>query len=404
MTERRPRFLALFGQMQKSLLHKDVGEIPARMAEHAGWRAELAFCRVPSEPRLGAAHRQAELADLGVPRSRADKLRRLAQHVARRARSTDAMLVYHMSPESMVLSMLYKQLNPRGVAILKLDADERFLGQIEERRGTWKLKVNSQLLRAAPFDFVTVETRRMADAVTPMMAAHRKRVVFLPNGFTAGVAVDIDDVLRRKENIVLTAGRLGFPQKHNELLVDAIAALPRETLEGWRVVLAGDVLPPLERHIDATLERRRDLRDVIQRVGRIDDRDRLYDLYRRARVFCLTSRWESYGLVLPEAMYFGCYVVSTDVGAARDLSRDGQLASLVPIGDHAALADALGRVMRGDVDVHRAAKLAHEDVATGHTWKNVVAMLDGYIAGARGRGARGPVAPRRTPDHSSAPR
>lgn len=48
-------------------------------------------------------------------------------------------------------------------------------------------------------------------------------------------------------------------------------------------------------------------------LGNIEDKNLLYDDYDRAKVFLLTSRWESFGIVLVEALRFGNYIIATEI-------------------------------------------------------------------------------------------
>jgi glycosyltransferase involved in cell wall biosynthesis len=63
-------------------------------------------------------------------------------------------------------------------------------------------------------------------------------------------------------------------------------------------------------------------------------------------VFVLPSRHEPWGLVVNEAMNAGrAVVVSDDVGCQEDLVREGETGAVFPVGDVAALANAIQRVL-----------------------------------------------------------
>lgn len=76
--------------------------------------------------------------------------------------------------------------------------------------------------------------------------------------------------------------------------------------------------------------------------------------YARASVFCLSSRYEGFGLVLIEAMAFGLPIVSTDCETGpRELLTPDQDALVVPTDNPDALADALLRVINQPEDASR---------------------------------------------------
>lgn len=71
----------------------------------------------------------------------------------------------------------------------------------------------------------------------------------------------------------------------------------------------------------------------------------LMDLYWRAHIFCLPTLGDCLPMVLSEAGAAGLPLVSTDVGAIREIVRPEQTGLLVPPGDEAALTAALGRLI-----------------------------------------------------------
>jgi glycosyltransferase involved in cell wall biosynthesis len=70
-------------------------------------------------------------------------------------------------------------------------------------------------------------------------------------------------------------------------------------------------------------------------------------------IFSLTSRYESFGYVTCEAMAMGKPVVATNVSGSNELVQHGETGLLLPAGDDAACAEALGR-LAGDPALRRA--------------------------------------------------
>ncbi|MBK9972972.1 MAG: glycosyltransferase family 4 protein [Acidimicrobiaceae bacterium] len=98
----------------------------------------------------------------------------------------------------------------------------------------------------------------------------------------------------------------------------------------------------------------------------------------------LPSRYESFGLVVVEAMMHGAAVLSTDIGGIAEVTRDGIDAVLVPPADSPALAAAMSALL--DDPARRAALgdearrrfLQHFDIA--RVAPAIVDMLRASIA------------------------
>ena len=90
---------------------------------------------------------------------------------------------------------------------------------------------------------------------------------------------------------------------------------------------------------------------------------RFFDI---ATVFVLPSRDEPWGLIVNEVMNAGrAVIVSDDVGCQPDLIEDGVEGCVFPVGDVAALTDALRRVLAAP---ETAAAMGQRGLAKIQTW------------------------------------
>jgi glycosyltransferase involved in cell wall biosynthesis len=137
---------------------------------------------------------------------------------------------------------------------------------------------------------------------------------------------------------VLAVGRLTEAKGFDILLrawKQVVAAAP-----GWklRIVGEGECRAELEQ-----LGARLGLQDSVSLPGATSQ---IAAHYCDAGIFCLSSRYEGFGMVLIEAMAFGLPVVSTDCETGpREILRDGINALLAPVGDSGALADRMLRLI-----------------------------------------------------------
>lgn len=126
------------------------------------------------------------------------------------------------------------------------------------------------------------------------------------------------------------------PVKNHRLLLDAFALLHEARPEAFLALIGdGDLRPQIETRISEL-----GLADHVGLYGVAHD---LPPLYRELDVFVLSSLAEGTSMSILEAMSSALPVVATDVGGNADLL--GETGVLVPSGDPAALATAIGRVI-----------------------------------------------------------
>ncbi len=144
-----------------------------------------------------------------------------------------------------------------------------------------------------------------------------------------------------KENVILTVGRIGTMQKNNEELMIAFASVAN-IIHDWKLKLVGDVAPEFRPFIDSFFTTYPELRQRIIFTGKINDKDNLYKEYAKAKIFALSSKVEG-GTpnVYAEALHHGCMFVTSDIDAASDITKGGELGQTYKIGDVNALSQAL---------------------------------------------------------------
>lgn len=143
----------------------------------------------------------------------------------------------------------------------------------------------------------------------------------------------------RTSRIVLAVGRL-VHAKGFDLLLQAWAMVA-PTFPDWRLVIVGDgdERATLESQIHAG-----GLEASVQMPGATTN---IEAYYRDAAIFCLSSRYEGFGLVLLEAMAYGLPVISTNCEAGpRELVRNGENGLLVDTENPVPISGALRRLFR----------------------------------------------------------
>lgn len=136
-----------------------------------------------------------------------------------------------------------------------------------------------------------------------------------------------------REPLVIAVGQW-IPRKN---LAHLVRAWGQAAIHDWRLELIGETNAD-PAYAAEVWQAVRSCPAQVSVHGTLDD-DALANLYARASVFALPSRFEGYGLVFAEALACGLPVIAGAVGPVPALVGNGGL--LVPPDDEAALAAAL---------------------------------------------------------------
>ncbi|HET9948212.1 MAG TPA: glycosyltransferase family 4 protein [Longimicrobiales bacterium] len=171
---------------------------------------------------------------------------------------------------------------------------------------------------------------------------------------------------------VLFLGRLKR-YKRVDLVVEAVARLAAEGLDvELRIGGEGDQRGPL-----LAQARRLGIEERVRLLGFLDEAAKREEL-RRAWVHVLTSSKEGWGISNLEAAACAVPSVASDAPGLRESVQDGRTGILVPHGDVAALAAALGQLLR-DPDLRREMGREARTFAEGFSWEASARAVEGVL-------------------------
>jgi glycosyltransferase involved in cell wall biosynthesis len=273
-----------------------------------------------------------------LPPARAARLAAFARTL-RRTRP-DAVLFHVLNAEQALLALVARGL---GVARLAAAAGNPAPAPGEPRRRTWRWLLRAERALGCP----VISASRWVEASLAALGP-------LPPGSRVVLnACDTNQIARRAQAsrrsrddtrfVIVMVARLDAIKDHATLL-EAVARLRGRTIRSTgrtiELRLIGD--GPLEARLRSQV-RTLGLSASVLMLGASGE---VPEHLGRADAFVLsTTAREGFGIALIEALAAGVPVIASDVPACREVLEDGRLGTLVPPGDPAALAEALGRLL-----------------------------------------------------------
>ena len=201
-----------------------------------------------------------------------------------------------------------------------------------------------------------------------------------------GVDTDLfrpDPAVARNEDEILCLGRASDPNKGVKTLLEALSLLPPSV----RLTLVDDDHPD-----NSARKHARELgcAERMQITGRVSNEE-LIQLYRRAALVVVPSRYEGFGLPAVEAMACGTPVVATEAGALPEVMRAAGGGVLVKRDDPAALAKGIAGLLEQPCARAELGERGRRGVAAVYAWPRVAQATAAVYAEAieerRGRPA-----------------
>ena len=362
------KFVTLFPEALNIHLVKDVGMIAYILTKYYGYKGTLACYR--NSEKYGYLDKEVKGLNVDFLKKYTgnDTIDGLL-YILKNAKNIDVLHIFHVtSRRNYAWILLYKVLNPQGKVYLKLDADFR-IKDIDFHKKDIKSNIRRWILKKC--FLISVET---VGLYKYLISQWNLDIEYIPNGF-----YDFDKrksvSYKEKENIICTVGRIGTKQKASEILLEAFQ-LVNTSLSDWHIKFIGPIDDGFSNAIEEFFCKYPKLKDQIIFTGNIMDREKLNEEYKKAKIFCLTSRWEGFPLVFPEAMKNGCYIITSDIEAGVDVIENGKYGCSFQIDDTKALAKCLVAVCHKDRQLEINCEETQKFVYEKFYWINIAKKID----------------------------
>ncbi|ELC8386909.1 glycosyltransferase [Clostridium perfringens] len=227
------------------------------------------------------------------------------------SKNIDCLQVFHASSRSLLQILLYKILNKNGLTYLKLDTNIENIKSKSFIKNNIKGKIKKFIITKKT-NLITAES---TEVVKYLNEKFNLNVKYIPNGF---YCENYNYEFIEKENLIITVGRIGSYEKNNEMLLEAFSNISSKIFN-WNLELIGPIDSKFEDKKNEFFKKNPNMINRVEFSGPIYEKDKLYDKYKKAKIFILTSRNEGFPLVCPEAMSYGDYIILSDFSSAKDI-------------------------------------------------------------------------------------
>lgn len=368
----KKNFLHIHDEFEYTWLGKDNGMIPIYMSEVCGYNSYILTNDIKHE--LPDVFRSVHIVKvkrlfkkIGNFAYFIKLLRRLNifKYLIKNAKEIDVLMLFHISRCSYWYAFVYKLLNKTGKVYIKADFNlevyQKEIRRLNTKSRTFKdffKKINEiaeykkRKKLVTMVDLISYETE---DSYNEMKYSYagvdtKGKVIYLPNGYD-NLEIERNYKIKNmdnKKNIILTVGRLGTEAKNTEFLLESLKKID---FKDWKFYFVGSETKELQIYKDNFFNKYPYLKEKILFLGEIKDRKKLYRLYNEAKVFVLPSKWESFGIVMVEAMAFGEYIITSNTCAANDITKNGEIGKIISIDEDKELVNSIQDVINNKIDL-----------------------------------------------------
>lgn len=373
MRSEKKKFITITRAGDELMFSKDVGMIPFTIGKCDGWESTIAYLKSDHIISNIDFEKYCNLICIGE-NARDDHKNReiIIDFIKRNIHKYDVVNFYNYGTNLYKYSYYCKKYNPKIIIWSKLDMGMGGYRHFYENNFLRKIKNFFERFKSQYVDLFSVETydyyKNLKDNIM-----FQNRLLYFPNGLKL---LENQSIYKKKENILLHVARIGSFEKNSELLIKALNKIKPEILKQWKIYLIGPYTVEFKKFLEEIQSKNKLLKDIIFLTGNISDRTLLYSYYAKSKIFCLTSRHESFGIAALEALYHKNYLLLSNYGlVVNDLTDNEHYGKVVDSFDSDVWAKEIEQAML-DEKITEKVKSAQEFVLNEFSYEiNIKRLL-----------------------------
>lgn len=371
----KKKFITILPGSVEVHLHKDMGIIPFTIGSYEDWESSYAYLECDGIPIENKDfEKNCKLICIGKRTNDWHTNRKLViNFIKQHIKEYDVVNFYNYGGHIWEWAYYCKKYNPKIIVWSKLDMGMGGYRHFREDNFLRKIKNYFEKFKSQYVDLFSVETYGYYENLKDN-TMFRNRLIYFPNGLEL---LNNENILTKKENILLHVARIGTYQKNSELLIEALNKVNPEVLKDWKIYLVGSYTEEFKIFLNEIQRKNKILKESVVLTGDINDRSLLYSYYAKAKIFCLTSRFESFGIAALEALYYKNYLLLSNYGlAAYDITGNESYGKVIDSFDSNTWAKEIEQAML-DYSIEEKVKDAKEFVLNQFNYKiNVNKLIE----------------------------
>lgn len=329
------KFCCIFPGLKNYDLDKEVGRIPYYLSKEHGYESTIVSFDNDSFTNF---QEQKEINLIAIPKKyKINFLNNflILSYLIKNAKNIDVLNCYHFNNDTIMFFLAYKLINRKGVIYNTLDIEYEYsllLTGLKKYIKLFIIPLKFKLLFRYIIDLATIESKKTYDVFTQAHPIFQKKIMYMP------IYVDPNPSVKYpKKNQIISVGRIGAHQKASEIVLQSFKqVMDKNKSDDWTLKMVGPISEDFKEYINEFFKENPKLKDSIIFTGNIENKNELYKIYSESKIFCLPSRHGSFEIVFVEALYYGNYLIITDVGTGKylvDISNFGKIAEIDNIED-----------------------------------------------------------------------